>query len=101
MSNEYLRGNATQISHFQSIFFHVTRVVIFEVKNWPESTFCFFVDWELVSPLLKNNATFYLVIIQSFLKFLLTPWICSAERIRGMSQNFQILNIFKLSLLKS
>ena len=89
MFNEYLRGNATQISHFQpNFFFHVTRVVIFEVKNWPESTFCFFVDWELVSPLLKNNATFYLVIIQSFLKFLLIPWIRSAERIRGMNQNF-------------
>ena len=39
--------------------YHVTLVVIFQVKSWPDSTFCFFESWELVANLLKNNIGFY------------------------------------------
>ena len=39
--------------------YHVTLVVIFQVKSWPDSTFCFFESWELVANLLKNNLGFY------------------------------------------
>ena len=75
------------VNSFQFLY-HVIPVVIFQVKSWPESTVCRFVDWELVSTLLKNNPAFYLAIIQSFLNFPPIPRIRSAKRIRGISGKF-------------
>ena len=71
-----------------SILYHVTYVVIFQVKSWSYSTFCCFVHRELVSTLLKNNPAFYLAIIQSFLNFLRIPRIHRTDRIRGIGRNF-------------
>ena len=77
-----------KLVNFYQFLYHVTPVVIFQVKSWPESTFYCFVDWELVSTLLKNNPAFYLVITQTFLNFPPIPRICSAERIRGISGKY-------------
>ena len=74
--------------NFYQFLYHVTSVDIFEVKSWPVSTFCFFVDWELVPTLLKNNAAFYLVIMQGFLNSLRIQWIRSAARIQRINEKF-------------
>ena len=77
-----------ELTKFYQFLYHVTPVVIFQVKSWFDSTFYCFVHWELVSTLLKNNPAFYLAIIQSFFNFPEIPWICSAERICGIGGNF-------------
>ena len=87
-NKECLRGNATRISQYLSILYHVTSVVIFQVKSSSYSTLCFFVHRELVSTLLKNNPAFYLAIIQCFLNFLQIPRIHRTGRIRGIGRNF-------------
>ena len=97
-NNECLKGNATKIINFYQFLYHMTHVVIFQVKNWSDSTFCCFVHWEIVPTLLKNNLAFYLVIIQSFPNFPPIPRIRSVIRISG---NFWILKIFHLTFLKS
>ena len=69
--------------------YHVTLVFIFQVKSWPDSTYCCFVNWKLVSTLLQNNPAFYLVIIQSFLNFLLILWIPNGKQCKANSWNQQ------------
>ena len=44
-----------ELVNLYQFLYHVTIAVIFQVKSWPESTSYFFIDWELVSTLLKNN----------------------------------------------
>ena len=70
-----------ELTNFCQFLYHVTPVVIFQVKKWPYSTFYCFAHRKLVSTLLKNNLAFYLVIIQRFLNFPPIPRIRSAERI--------------------
>ena len=78
-----------KLVNFYQFLYHVTPVVILQVKSWSDSTFHSFVHWELVATLLKDNPAFYLVIIiQSFLNFSPTPRIRSAERIRRIGGNF-------------
>ena len=77
-----------ELVNFYQFLYHVTPVVIFQVKSWSESTFYCFVDWELLSTLLINNPAFYLVIIQSFLTFRPIPRIRSAEQIRRINGKF-------------
>ena len=54
-----------ELVNFYQFLYHVTPAVIFQVKSWPNSTFCCFVDWEVVPTPLKNNPAFHLTIIQS------------------------------------
>ena len=77
-----------ELANFYHFLYYVTPAVIFQLKSWSDSTFHCFVHWELVETLLKDNPTYYLVIIQSFLNFPLIPRIRSAERIRGITGNF-------------
>ena len=77
-----------KLVNFYQFLYHVTPVVILQVKSWNDSTFHSFVHWELVATLLKDNPAFYLVIIQSFLNFSPIPRIRSAERIRRIHGNF-------------
>ena len=83
--------------NFHQFLYHMTSVVIFQVKSWTDSTLCYFVGWELVSTPLKKNPAFYLVIMQSFLNF--TPIL------RGSSVEWKILTLedfsfFVLEILK-
>ena len=77
-----------ELTNFYQFLYHVTPVVIFQVKKWPYSTFYCFAHQKLVSTLLKNNPAFYLVIIQRFLNFPSIPQIRCAERIRGIGGKF-------------
>ena len=77
-----------ELTNFYQFLYHVTPVVIFQVKSSPYSTFYCFVHWNLVSTLLKNNPVFYLAIMKSFPNFPPIPWIRSAERIRGIGEKF-------------
>ena len=77
-----------ELVNFYQFLYHVTPGVILQVKSLSDSTFHCFVHWELVATLLKDNPAFSLVIIQSFLNFLLIPRIHSAEQICGISRNF-------------
>ena len=82
---------------FYQFLYHMTSVVIFQVKSCTDSTLCCFVGWELVSTPWKKNPAFYLVIIQSFLNF--TPIL------RGRSVERKILTLedfsfFVLEVLK-
>ena len=77
-----------ELVNFYHLLYHVTPVVILQVKSWFDSTFRCFVHWELVATLLKDNLAFYLVIIQSFLNCPPIPRIRSAERVRGIGGNF-------------
>ena len=63
-----------ELTNFYQFLYHVTPVAIFQVKSW--------------LTLLKNNQTFYLAIMKSFLKFPLIPRIRSGQRIRGIGGNF-------------
>ena len=82
-----LEAMQQELANFNQLFYHVTLAVIFQVKTWSYSTFCCFVHWELVSTQLKNNPAFYLAIRQSFLNFLLSPLIHSAEQISGIGRD--------------
>ena len=77
-----------ELTNFYQFLYHVTPVVIFQVKSWPYSTFYCFVHWDLVSTLLKNNQAFYLAIMKSFLNFPPIPLIRSGQRFRGIDGNF-------------
>ena len=77
-----------ELTNFYQFLYHVTPVVIFQVKSWSYSNFYRFVHWDLVSTLLKNNQAFYLAIMKSFLNFPLIPLIRSEQRIRGIDGNF-------------
>ena len=77
-----------ELVNFYQFLYYVTLAVVFRVKSWADSTFCCFLDWELVSTLLKNNPAFHVVIIQNFLDFPPISRICSAERICGIGENF-------------
>ena len=77
-----------ELCDLYEFLYHVTPVFIFRVKSWSDSTLCCSVHWDLVSTLLKNNPTFYLTIMKSFLNFSLILQIRSAERIRGIGGNF-------------
>ena len=52
-----------ELVNLYQFLYHVTLVVIFQVKSWSDSTFCCFIHWELESTLLKNYPAVYLVII--------------------------------------
>ena len=41
-NNECLRDNATKIINFYRFLYHVTPVVIFQVKSWSDSNFSLF-----------------------------------------------------------
>ena len=73
---------------FYQFLYHVTPVVIFQVKSWPYSIFYCFVHWDLVSTLLKNNQAFHLAIMKSFLNFPPILRIPSGQRTRGIGGNF-------------
>ena len=77
-----------ELTNFYQFLYHVTPVVIFQVKSWSYSTFYCFVHWDLVSTLLKNNQAFYLAIMKSFLNFPPIRRIRSAEPIRRIGGNF-------------
>ena len=77
-----------ELVNFYQFLYHVTLVVLFQLKNWSDSTFHCFVHWELVETLLKDNPAFYMVIILNFLNCPTIPWIRSAERIRGTGRSF-------------
>ena len=78
-----------ELVNYYQFLYHITPVVIFQTKIWPDSTFRFFVNWKLVSTLLENNPAFYLVIIQSFLNFLLIMWIRNAKQCQANPWNQQ------------
>ena len=77
-----------ELTNFYQFLYHVTPVVIFQVKSWSYSTFYCFVHWDLVSTLLKNHPVFYLATMKSFPNFSPIPRIRSAERIRGIGEKF-------------
>ena len=78
-----------ELVNFYQFLYHVTPVVIFQVKSWSESTFYCFVHWELVSTLLKDNPAFYPGTIQNFFNLSPIPRTRSVKRIRGISGNFE------------
>ena len=95
------RAMQEDIANLYEFLYHVTTVVTFQVKSCPESFFSDFVDWKLVLILIKSNQPFCLLIMRSFLNFLLILRICCAERIRGISENFLIFKTFLFPFLKS
>ena len=58
-----------KLVNLYQFLYHMTPVIIFQVKSWPDSTYCCFVAWELVSTLLKHNPALHLVTMQSFFQF--------------------------------
>ena len=43
-----------ELTNFYQFSYHVAPVFIFQIKNWSDLTFGWFVHWELVSTLLKR-----------------------------------------------
>ena len=76
-----------ELVNLSQFLYHVSPVVIFQVKSWSDSTFCCSAHWELASTLLTNNPVVYLVIIQSFLNFPPILRIRIAQRIGGIGGN--------------
>ena len=87
-NNKCQEAMQQELTNFYQFLYHVTPVVISQVKSWPYSTFYCFAHWDLVSTLLKNNQAFYLAIMKSFSNFPPIPRISSALRIRGIGGNF-------------
>ena len=84
-----------KLVNFYQFLYHVTPVVILQVKSWNDSTFHSFVHWELVATLLKDNPAFYLVIIQSLKGTALIRQITNNECLRGnVTRISQFISIF-------
>ena len=94
-----------ELTNFYQFLYHVTPVVIFQVKSWSYSTFYCFVHWDLVSTLLKNNQAFYLAIRKSFPNFPLILLIRSRANPRNRRKilnledfSFSFIEVLKLLL---
>ena len=86
-NNESLRNLEQELVNFYQFLYHVTPVVIFQVKSWSDLTFQFctlgtsFNPAKRKSSLLSGNNT-------TFSELSPIPRIRSAERIQGIDGNF-------------
>ena len=78
-----------QLINLYQYLYHITPVVIFQVKSWSDSTFCCFVHWELVSALLKIIQPFIWYYCKVFSTFC---WFC---RFVVQSESAELAEIFK------